>query len=97
MTLIELRLSMNLLFTKLSLFRPHYLKNNVRSVYEMGSDSDSTKEGAELRMRGERCSRRCTERRHKIFNDCAEYLPALSSRLQVHQRFSYLLNKNSQV
>lgn len=53
------------------------------------------KKGAELRMRGGWCSRGCSERRHKIFNDCAEYLTALSSRLQVLHRFSYLLNKNS--
>lgn len=73
----------------------------MKSVYEcrkMCSNSDSIKEGAELRIRGERRDAvDAAARRHKIFNDCTEYLPALSSRLQVLHRFSYLLNKNSQV
>lgn len=36
---------------------------------------------------GEKCSGGCSERRHKIFNDHAEYLTALSSRLQVLHSF----------
>lgn len=61
-------------------------------------DSENIREELELHsVDGEKCSRECSAKRHKIFNEHAEYLPALSSRLQVLYRFSYLLNKISSV
>lgn len=68
-------------------------------VYEyrtMCADSDYTKEDAELRTGGGDAVGDAARGDIK-FSTTAPSMPALSSRLQVLHRFSYLLNKNSQV